>query len=140
MNLAATSSDMWTDDGCSGNDGEHEFIGTDAVYCGRTLRLVSQCRQCSTISAVLKEVPEERPRRCVCPFCGEKVVMGGMSLFVGVGHYSVGRVCLSCHASIREETDPATTRSIRMICSEPSTYDDRYGRRVVLPPLLCGSK
>jgi hypothetical protein len=133
MDLAATVSDTRTDDGCSGCDCEHEFIGTDAVYCGSKLRFVSRCRQCSTVSAVLTEVPEERPHRRVCPFCGGRAVMGGRSVFVGVGCFSVGRVCLRCHASIREETDPAVTRSIRMISSEPSEYDDWHGSRVVLP-------
>ena len=123
MDLAATVSDTRTDDDGSGSDCKHEFTGTDAVYCGSKLRLVSRCSQCCRVSAVLTEVPKERPHRRVCPFCGGRAVIGGRSVYIGVGRSSVGRVCLSCHATIREETDPSITRSIGMVCSEPSEYD-----------------
>ena len=57
---------------------------------------------------------------------------------LGQSGYSIGKVCLSCHASIREESDPAITQSIHMISSEPSEYDDSFfAGSVLLPPQLC---
>jgi hypothetical protein len=110
-------------DEVTGSDCNHNYEPEHAVYCGTKLRLLHRCTVCDRSRETVTRV-DAGVRRRPCPLCGGRVLLGGVSV-LQPGRFSIGKVCITCHVSIRVESDPQFSQSIRVVSSEPSVYDDR---------------
>jgi DNA-directed RNA polymerase subunit RPC12/RpoP len=72
-----------------------------AVHC-RSLLPSSDTRNDYGAVSAKRVVIATRPREC--PFCGGRIVLGGISV-LSITSVSMGFVCLHCHASVRHESD-----------------------------------